>query len=213
MRKRLLTCSLFAVALALCAAGASAAPDGMTMKMPGMSMPGMSTPLKPAMPGMSVYNLPSHWINQAGKQVDLPSLRGTPLVMAMVYTSCKDVCPLTAERMQEIEVALPAKARGSIRFALFSMDWMRDTPQQLARFAAEHHLDLARWTLFHGDEPAVRKLAAVLGVSLYRDPSGDFQHSIAIFLLDADGVIQGDDTDLQKQQTALIAKIKTLLAK
>jgi protein SCO1/2 len=173
----------------------------------------MSMPLKPAMPGMSVYNLSSRWTDETGKQVDLPSLRGAPLVMAMVYTSCKDVCPLTAERMHEIEAALPPKARGSVRFALFSMDWVRDTPQQLARFAAEHHLDLAHWTLFHGDEASVRKLAAVLGVSLHRDPSGDFQHSIAIFLLDTDGVVQAQDTDLQKQPTAMIAKVKTLLAK
>jgi protein SCO1/2 len=207
MRKCFLIRSLFAAAALACFAPAvSAAPAGMTM-------PGMSMPLKPAMPGMSVYNLSSHWTNEAGKQVDLPSLRGTPLVMAMVYTNCKDVCPLTAERMQEIEAALPAKARGSVHFALFSMDWVRDTPQQLARFAAEHHLDLAHWTLFHGDEPAVRKLAAVLGVSLYRNPSGDFQHSIAIFLLDADGVVQADDTDLQKPPTATIAKMKTLLAR
>jgi protein SCO1/2 len=206
MRKPFLMCALFAGAL--CVALLAVAAPAATMNM---DMPGMSVPLKPAMPGMSVYNLSTRWTNQAGKPVDIASLRGAPLVMAMVYTNCKDVCPLTAERMQEIEAALPAKAKGSVRFALFSMDWVRDTPQQLTKFATEHHIDLAHWTLFHGDESAVRKLAAVLGVSLYRDAGGDFQHSIAIFLLDADGVIQASDTDLQKPPTAIAAKIRTLL--
>ena len=206
MRERCVMRGLFAAAAfaALTLGASSAAPTD-------MSMPGMSMPLRPAMPGMSVYNLSSRWTTEEGKEVDIASFRGTPLVMAMVYTNCKDVCPLTAERMQEIEAALPEKARGTVRFALFSMDWVRDTPPQLAHFAAEHRLDLAHWTLFHGDESAVRKLAAVLGVSLYRTTSGDFQHSIAIFLLDSDGVVQAEDTDLQKPPAAIVAKIRTLL--
>jgi len=207
MRKPFLMFALFAGAL-LVALWAVAAPAA---TLDDMNMPGMSMPLKSAMPGMSVYNLSTRWTNQAGKQVDIASLRGAPLVMAMVYTNCKDVCPLTTERMQEVEAALPAKARGSVRFALFSMDWVRDTPQVLAKFAAEHHIDLAHWALFHGDESAVRKLAAVLGVSLYRDANGDFQHSIAIFLLDSDGVVQMSDTDLQKPPAAITAKIRTLV--
>jgi len=170
-------------------------------------------PMAQALSGRSVYNLASVWTNQSGMAVALASLRGRPVVAAMVYTHCKDVCPLITEKMLEIGDKLPKQSLDQVRFVLFSLDWVRDTPAQLTKFAAQHHLDLKRWTLLHGDESAVRELAAVLGVSFYRDENGDFQHSIAIFLLDANGVISEQESDIQAPPARLVKSIRNLLAK
>jgi len=196
-----------ALAFASCAgAGAAAGP----MPMPGM--PGMSSlPLRKTVPGMSVYNISSSWTTQAGRSIALSSLRGGPVVAAMVYTHCPDVCPLITERMQMIEQALPPHARDAVRFVLVSLDWARDSPSQLAKFAAQHRLDMNRWTLLHGDEMAVRELANVLGVDFYRNDSGNFQHSIAIFLLDRDGVVKMQQTDMLAPPAAMTAHILGLL--
>jgi protein SCO1/2 len=190
----------------------SAAAHDAGMPMSG-SMPGMqSMPAPQPMPGMSLYNLNSKWTTQDGTSTDLASLRGNVVVAAMVYTHCRDVCPLTTERMQEVERTLPKSAQAKARFALFSMDWARDTPDQLRQFASQHHLDMQRWTLFHGDESAVREMAAALGVGFHRQANGDFQHSIAIFLLDRNGVVVAEEPDLSKPATALSAKAAQLLA-
>jgi protein SCO1/2 len=176
------------------------------------SMPGMKTMPEPQpIPGMSIYNLTSRWTTQDGVVVDLASLRGRIVVAAMVYTHCKDVCPLTAEKMQEIERSVAKPSQDKVRFVLFSMDWVRDTPDQMRLFAAQHHLDLRHWTLFHADEGAVRELAAALGVSLYREANGDFQHSIAIYLLDSGGVVAAEQSDLQNSPSAINSKIGRLL--
>jgi len=170
-KKRALVAALLSVSLF----GTPARAGDMTMSMPSMKT--MPTPAP--MPGMSIYNLSSQWTTQDGAATALASLRGNLVVAAMVYTHCKDVCPLTTERMQQIERALPKSSEGRVRFVLFSMDWMRDLPDRLRVFAAEHHIDRQHWTLFHGDEAAVRELAAAFGISFQRESNGDFQHWIA----------------------------------
>jgi protein SCO1/2 len=163
-------------------------------------------------PGQSVYNLESEWTNQNSATMKLTAFRGRPVVAAMVYTHCKDICPVVTEKMLEIGDKLPRQSRDQVQFVLFSMDWVRDTPAQLTSFAALHHLDLKHWTLLHGDENAVRELAAVLGVSFHRDEHGDFQHSIAIFLLDADGVIAAQENSLQAPAAGMVRSIRQVLA-
>ena len=170
-------------------------------------------PMEQTVPGQSVYNLESEWTNQNGATMKLTALRGRPVIAAMVYTHCKDICPVVTEKMLEIGDKLPRRSLDQVRFVLFSMDWVRDTPAQLASFAALHHLDLKYWTLLHGDENAVRELAAVLGVSFHRDEHGDFQHSIAILLLDANGVIAAQEDDLRTPAAGMVRSIRQVLAK
>jgi protein SCO1/2 len=177
------------------------------------SMPGMhEMPKAHAVSGMSIYNLNGRWMTQDGVAEPLSSLHGKLVVAAMIFTHCRDVCPLIAERMQEVERKLPARKRESVRFVLFSLDWTRDTPEQLRRFASQHGLDRNNWTLFHGNESAVRALAAALGVSFYRAANGDYQHSIAIFVLDREGVMRSEQGDLEKPQLHLLAALTSLLA-
>ena len=178
------------------------------------SMPGMrDMPNAHPLPGMSIYHLHGRWMTQDGVVAPLSSLQGNPLVAAMVFTHCRDVCPLIAERMQEVERKLPPAEHDSVRFVLFSLDWARDTPDQLRRFASQHGLDMRHWTLFHGNENAVRELAAALGVSFYRGANGDFQHSIAIFAVDAEGVVNFQQADLGKPITPLADAVRKLLKK
>ena len=63
------------------------------------------SPMEAAKPlsGTSIYNLDSQWTDQDGNAVTLASLRGTPVVMAMAYTSCKDICPMIVANMTAIE--------------------------------------------------------------------------------------------------------------
>ena len=61
--------------------------------------------------GASVYNLSSRWTDQDGKTVELKSLSGKPVVIAMAYTSCKDICPLIVANMVAIEKAAKAEWR------------------------------------------------------------------------------------------------------
>jgi protein SCO1/2 len=160
--------------------------------------------------GASLYNLGAHWTDQDGKSLDLQSLRGKPVVAAMAYTSCKGICPLIVANMTAIENAAKAKGLQGVRFAFFSLDAKADTPAKLKAYAAEHGLDPASWSLYHGDEKAVRDMAAALGVRYRPDGQGGFDHSTVISLLDDKGEIVFQKLDAKLDTDEFVAKIEGL---
>lgn len=168
--------------------------------------------MKPAepLPGTSIYNLSSAWTNQDGKRMSLESLRGEPVVIAMGYTSCKDICPMIVADMMAIEDRAKEASLPKIHFAFFSFDSAVDTPERLTAYAKDRGLDFADWTLFNGDEKAVRELAAVLGVRYRRDASGGFDHSAIISILDADGRIVAQQPDVKANTDEMVSKLAAL---
>ena len=71
---------------------------------------------------------------------------------------------------------------------LVSFDVARDTPAALAKYRAERLLN-GQWTLLHGDEDAVRELAALLGVKYKQEADGMFAHSNLITILNPAGEV------------------------
>jgi len=162
------------------------------------------------LPGTSIYNLTSSWTDQEGRRVNLKALRGSPVVLAMGYTSCKDICPMLVADMMAIEDWAKKASLPQIHFAFFSLDSAFDTPERLRAYANDRGLDLADWTLFNGDDKAVRELAAVLGVRYRRDATGGFDHSTIISILDADGRIVAQQLDVQANTEEMVSKIAAL---
>lgn len=161
--------------------------------------------------GESIYNLDSSWTSQDGKQIKLATLQGRPVVVAMVYTSCQAACPMTISDLKRIEDALPAATKNQVRFAVFSFDSKRDTPAKLKEFVKARALDTSRWTLFHGEPSAVRKLSAVLGIRYKKDKNGDFDHSNVITILDKTGAIVHQQVGLRQDSKETVAKLTQIL--
>ena len=141
-------------------------------------------------PNFSVYELDSKWRDASGRPRALSSMRGRPQVLALIYTSCTSVCPITVAIMQQVEARVGDRAG----YLLVSLDPDRDSPARLAEFAKEHQLS-ARWTLLSGAEPDVRELAAVIGVQYRRVTSGQIDHTTSLTILDADGRVVAQHKD------------------
>jgi protein SCO1/2 len=62
--------------------------------------------------------------------------------------------------------------------------------------ATLHHADPKRWTFASASDSDARKVAAALGVSYRRLPTGEFDHSLLITLLDSEGRIVASTTTL-----------------
>ncbi|MEO7252177.1 MAG: SCO family protein, partial [Arenimonas sp.] len=112
---------------------------------------------------------------------------GRPRVVSMFYTSCRVTCPLIVDSGKAVEHALLPSERARIGITLISLDPKRDTPRALALLAAKRGLEAARWSLLRPDESDVRALAGVLNVRYRHLADGDFSHTSALLLLDADG--------------------------
>lgn len=166
-----------------------------------------------SLPEKSLYHLRSQWKNQDMKSVGLASLQGQPVIMAMVYTQCKEACPMILHVMMQIEEDLFSNASPPIKFVLVSFDSQRDTPRHLKDYARENGLDTRRWTLLQGKSEAVQELAATLGVQYRRKKSGDFDHANVVSLLDANGVLVAQHVGLQEGIHLFEDKAKALLTR
>ena len=139
------------------------------------------------LPRDSVYHLPATLTAQDGRDFAWKSLRGKPRVVAMFYTSCKVVCPLIIDSAKAVENALPAPERARMGVVLVSLDPASDTPDALLGVFDKRKLDAARWIMARPEAKDVAPIAAVLGVRYRALANGDFNHTSALVLLDAEG--------------------------
>ena len=135
----------------------------------------------------SVYHLGAPFVDQDGATFRLADGLGRPRLVAMFYTSCKFVCPLIIDSAKGVEHALQPAERERLGVLLVSLDPARDDVAALRRVFDKRKLDPARWTLARTEEQHVRALAALLGVRYRALADGEFNHTSALVLLDAQG--------------------------
>jgi protein SCO1/2 len=162
--------------------------------------------------GASLYNLEQTWTSQESARMPLRALAGKPVVAAMGYTTCKNICPATVADMMWIEKHLTPAETERVRFAFFSLDPIADTPERLKPYAAGHGLDTARWTLLTADDDVVRELAQALNIGYRPDGQGGFDHSAVISLVDAKGEIVFQQRGPAASSEELLGKLKALLS-
>lgn len=161
---------------------------------------------------LSIYQLDSDWKNQSGQNLKLASLRGKPVVVSMVYTTCAFACPRTLADMQNIERGLSEYETDDFRMVLVTIDPERDTPAQLSTFASQYNLNLTRWTLLTSGPDQIQELAAVLNVKYRKALNGEFAHSNLITVLNDQGEIVHQQQGLGAAPDETIAIVKGLLS-
>lgn len=194
-----------AAGLAIAAAAAAApAPAPASAKAPAAQAA--------ALPSDSVYQLPLVLTDQHGKARDWRERRGKPQLVAMFYSNCRFICPLIIESGKAVERQLAPAQRAGLGVLYISMDPARDTPARLAQLVRERRIDDARWTLAAPRPSDVRAVAGVLDIRYRQLSDGEFNHTSALLLLDADGRIlartekMGSDVD-----PAFLAAVKAAL--
>jgi len=160
-----------------------------------------------AMPGDSIYQFRPQFVDQEGRAFDLASMRGRPVLASMFYSSCDMVCPLIFETIAHTVKSLKPVARDRIHVAMVTFDPERDTVPVLKDTALRHHCG-AQWSLLRGSDADVRRFAALLGVQYRRLPSGEYNHSASIGLLDGQGRLVGRTAKLGEDDPAFVAAVQ-----
>lgn len=152
---------------------------------------------------LSIYNLPSKWTTQDGKDIELKSLRGNVLVMVMIYTSCKAACPRLVADMRDIESKLEKKTKQHVKLILVSIDPNTDTPERLKSFAIENKMNQDPWIFLRSSEENTREFAAVLAVNYKQISPIDFSHSniISVFNPEGELVFQQEGLGVNNEKT------------
>jgi protein SCO1/2 len=155
---------------------------------------------------LSIYNLPSEWTTQDGKNIELKSLNGNVLVMVMIYTSCKAACPRLVADMRSIETKLDKQTKKNVKLILVSIDPKTDTPQRLKAFAIENKMNQDPWIFLRSTEENTREFAAVLAVNYKQISPIDFSHSniISVFNPKGELIYQQEGLGVNNDKTITI---------
>ncbi len=123
-----------------------------------------------------------------GRELPLDSLRGKPLVVSLIYTSCATVCPIVTDHLRT-SVAEARRVLGGDSFTVltFGFDASGDRPGQLAGFAGTHKLlGQENWFIASADEETTEAFLSELGFA-WREAAGGFAHVTQTSILDAEG--------------------------
>ncbi len=124
-----------------------------------------------------------------GRALSLHDLRGKPLVLSLVYTSCYHICPMTIRHLSTVvEKAREALGEDSFNVALLGFDAQHDNPQAMLHFAEKQGVADAGWRLLSADPDTINALTGELGFAFFPSPNG-FDHIVQATVLDADGRI------------------------
>lgn len=104
-------------------------------------------------------------LTQDGKQVRFYSdmLDGRMVLLNVIFTNCKDACPLITQRLVEVQKLMGAQFGSEVQFVSISSDPVRDTPAKLKAFAKKNQADVPGWTFLTGDPAAVTAILRKLG--------------------------------------------------
>ncbi len=141
-------------------------------------------------------------LNQDSVAIQFPKIiNGKITLIAMVYTHCSDICPMTTHNMQIVEQRLPDNLKGKIRFVVISFDPKRDTPAVLKKFAEIRDITFNNWILLSGDDQNTIEVMLKFGVkaipvdSSY-DEDGELSYNIIhtdrISLIDQEGRLRSN---------------------
>ncbi len=146
-----------------------------------------------------------------GQSFELAQLRGKPLVVSMIYTSCHHVCPtITKNLAKAVDIASEALGEDSFNVITVGFDWAVDTPDRMRLYASERRIDLPNWHFLAGDSIAIEALSEDLGFLFYPSAKG-FDHLTQTTVLDASGAVYRQIYGVDIDPPTLVEPLKELV--
>lgn len=133
------------------------------------------------------------FFDEAGKEITMGSLRGTPLVVSLVYHGCGSICPKVLGDLAEAAAGMDLKPGKDYRLVTVSFD-ERDTPEIAAsrkrNFVAAAGMGFPddEWLFLTGTKDDILRLTDAVGFSFKRTAAG-FSHPRSLILVSADGKV------------------------
>jgi protein SCO1/2 len=156
-------------------------------------------------------NLPL--VNQDGVTVHLYDdlLKGKAVAINVIYTSCKDVCPLETANLARVQRILGERVGKDIFFYSISIDPETDTPPVLKAFAKKFDVGPG-WQFLTGKPEDIKLIVRKLGLSRESDKESPDGHTSSLMVGDVAAGQWLRNSAVDNPQF-LVAKIGTFLGK
>ena len=148
---------------------------------------------------------------QDGRQLALTELRGKVVVVAFIYTSCADACPLLTAKMTGLQDHLGMDFGSTVFFVSVTVDHERDTPEVLKRYAQAHGANLSGWAFLTGTPDEILAVARQYGIYYKRQAAGDVDHTFLTSLVDQQGTLRVQYMGIRFDPGELLHDLQSLL--
>jgi protein SCO1/2 len=121
--------------------------------------------------------------DQKGRAIALSSLKGKPVLVAFIHTSCQGPCEMLTAEMKSVARSLGPKFESEVTMVSITTEPKEDGSRELLAYAKARGVDADGWVFLTGAPAQIRRLLALYGVSA----ADDDDHVLELFLLSADG--------------------------
>lgn len=108
-------------------------------------------------------------------------LKGKSVAINVIYTTCKDECPLETARLAQVQRLLGDRMGKDIFFYSITIDPKRDTPEVLKAYARKYGAGPG-WLFLTGKEEDIKLATKKLGLSRLRDATSKDGHSASVMV-------------------------------
>ncbi len=129
------------------------------------------------------------FLDQTGKPFKMSDLRGQDVLLAFIYTRCRDarMCPLISAKFHAVQQRIGTR---KMHLVAVTLDPSYDRPDVLARYGGLFGANPKQWTLAVGDADPTLDFAAQFGITAFPDPAVGLIHAENTVEIDPDGRIR-----------------------
>ena len=150
-------------------------------------------------------------VDQNGNHVSLASLKGKPMVVDFIYTSCPGPCMMETAKLTNVALRLGSDLGSKVTIVSISVDPEHDGPKQLLDYSRQQGADEKGWYFLTGSPRDVDQALAGFKISREIGPDGSVGHLVDMMLIGPDGrVVQEYNGEVVKAQNIVDDVRKTL---
>src|SRR5271169_3844546 len=126
-------------------------------------------------------------VDQNGDAVVLSSLKGKPMVVDFIYTSCPGPCLMETAKFANVALRLGNDLGSKVTIVSISVDPEHDGPKQLLDYARQQGADEKGWYFLTGGPGDIDRALAGFKLSRQVMPDGSVGHMVNMMLIGPDG--------------------------
>lgn len=148
--------------------------------------------------------------DQRGRQIRLNELRGRPVIISPIYTSCFHICPTTTTNLKAAaDVAFDLLGDQAFTVLTIGFDTPRDTTERMLDYARARGIDSPQWIFASADAGTAARLLDEIGFTV-APAGGGFEHLIQATVVDDGGVVYRQVYGQQFETPLLVDALKRI---
>jgi protein SCO1/2 len=126
-------------------------------------------------------------VDQKGDKLSLASLKGKPVLVDFIYTSCPGPCLMETAKLANVALRLGPDLGSKATIVSISVDPEHDSPKQLLAYSREQGADAKGWYFLTGSPADVDRALAGFKILRQKGADGSVGHLVDMILVGPDG--------------------------